>query len=602
MRGNGNPVPATAVDWRVLKSLLPYLTEFKLRVLLALLCLVAAKVASIGMPVVLKHLVDGLDSLDERALAAAFPLGLLLAYGCARLSNVLLGELRDTLFGRVTERAMRRIGLKIFQHLHQLDLDFHLNRRTGGLSRDIERGVGGISFLLRFMVFNIVPTLIEITMVVGLLWWNYHLGFALIVLLAVITYVGFSVLATEWRTGFLRKVNEAESRSSTRSVDSLLNYETVKYFTNENYEANFYDRELGQWENARQQNRLSLLALNGGQAFIISASITGALALAAQQVIAQSMTLGDFVLVNALMMQIFLPLNFLGFVYREMKGSMASIEQMFGLLAEQPNIKDTENAKPLAVNGGSIEFKDVAFDYKNNRKILQRVSFTLAPKQKVAIVGRSGAGKSTLFKLLFRFYDPSAGEINIDGQNIRNLTLSSLRQAIGVVPQDAVLFNQSLMDNIRYGRVDATDEQVMEAIELAHLGDFVRQLPEGVDTLVGERGLKLSGGEKQRVAIARAILKRPPIMVFDEATSSLDTESEQIILKALSAIAKEQTTLVIAHRLSTIIDADKIVVLDSGSIVEQGNHKSLLASKGLYHKLWLRQQQQEVSSIELDTV
>ncbi|WP_028113291.1 ABCB family ABC transporter ATP-binding protein/permease [Ferrimonas kyonanensis] len=587
--------PYSSVNFGVLKSLLPYLLEFRLILGLSLACLVGAKVASVGLPFILKHIVDNLDGVGEVPAATAIPLALLLAYGLVRFSNVLFGELRDTLFGRITERAMRRVGLKVFRHLHKLDLGFHLERRTGGVSRDIERGTNGISFLMRFMVFNIVPTLLEIGLVVGLLWWNYHIGFALIVLLAVVAYIGFSVVATEWRTDFVRQVNEAESQSSTRAVDSLLNFETVKYFTNEEHESRHYDSELSQWEQARRRNRLSLFALNGGQALIIAVAMTAAMVLAASDVVDGGMTLGDFVLINSFMMQVFMPLNFLGFVYREMKGSLANIEKMFDLLGRKPGVEDADDATELQVGQGAIEFDNVHFHYHPERPILKGVSFRVEPKQKVAIVGSSGAGKSTLFKLLFRFYDITDGGIRIDGQSVSEVSQSSLRRAIGVVPQDTVLFNTSILENIRYGRVEASDEEVDNAIRLAHLDQFIARLPDGAQTLVGERGLKLSGGEKQRVAIARAILKHPPIMVFDEATSSLDSHSEQHILTALSEIAREQTTLVIAHRLSTVVDADKIVVLDQGMVVEQGSHQQLLALDGHYAALWRVQQQQRSS-------
>ena len=579
------------VSARTLLELLPYLRPHMPRIGLALLCLIAAKLASVGLPFALKHIVDYLDTSGLNALTLA-PIGLLLAYGGLRFANVLFGELRDTLFGRVTERAMRRIGLSVFKHLHQLDLDFHLNRRTGGLSRDIERGTNGISFLLRFMVFNIVPTFIEIGMVLVLLGWQYSVYYALIVLLAVVSYVGFSVVATEWRTGFIRRANVAESRSSSRAVDSLLNFETVKYFGNEDYEAQCYDNELAQWERARRQNRLSLFALNAGQAFIIATAMTSAMLLAAKDTLSGSMTIGDFVLINAFMMQIFMPLNFLGFVYREMKGSMANIEAMFALLRQRASVTDKAGAPPLSVRDAELEFSQVCFAYDRDRQILRDISFRLPPRKKVAIVGSSGAGKSTLLKLLFRFYDVDSGQILIDGQNIATISQQSLRSVLGIVPQDTVLFNQSIRDNIRYGRVDASDEDIDEAIRLAHLQDFIQSLPAGADTLVGERGLKLSGGEKQRVAIARALLKGAPIIVFDEATSSLDSKSEQAILAAMRDIARQHSMLVIAHRLSTIVDADTIVVLHEGRIVEQGNHQQLLAAEGHYAQLWSLQQRQ----------
>ncbi|SMF54872.1 ATP-binding cassette, subfamily B [Alteromonadaceae bacterium Bs31] len=592
MRGQKTDVAFSDVDWRALKSLLPYLLEHKGRIALALLCLVGAKIASVTLPFILKHIVDSLDTSLTSTLVS-IPLALLAAYGLVRFSNVLFGELRDTLFGRITERAMRRIGLRVFEHLHSLDLDFHLNRRTGGLSRDIERGVNGISFIMRFMVFNIGPTLLEIGLVLVLLLLNYHVGFALIIATAVISYVGWSVYATEWRTRYIRQANSAESTSSTRAVDSLMNYETVKYFTNETHEAELYDRDLATWENARRKNRLTLFALNGGQALIIASSMTGAMALAAYDVSRGNMTLGDFVLINAFMMQIFQPLNLLGFVYREMKGSMANIEKMFALLNRVPSIKDGQNADELHVTQAHIEFREVSFHYQPERPILRGISFTIEPHQKVAVVGSSGAGKSTMLKLLFRFYDTSEGEILIDGQNISSVSQHSLRKNIGVVPQDTVLFNTSILENIRYGRIEASEQEVMEAIRLAHLDEFISTLPEGVNTLVGERGLKLSGGEKQRVAIARTVLKQPPILVFDEATSSLDSRSEKSILQALEEISVRQTSLVIAHRLSTIVNADKILVLDKGMIIEQGNHQQLLELGGKYAQLWQLQLQTE---------
>ncbi|MFT7176867.1 MAG: ATP-binding cassette subfamily B protein [Halioglobus sp.] len=521
-------------------------------------------------------------------------LGLVLAYGAARFSNVFFGELRDTIFGRVTERAMRRIGLQVFQHVHALDLDFHLNRRTGGLARDIERGVSGISFLMRFFVFNIAPTLFEIGMVVGILLFNYGPSFAVIVATAVLCYGVFSIRATEWRTQYVREMHEADSSSNTKSVDSLLNFETVKYFTNEEFEANRYDKLLAVWEVARRKNRLSLFALNGGQALIIAVAQTSIIGLAAFQVKEGQISLGDFILINQFMIQLFMPLGFLGMVYREIKSSMVSIENMFDLLAVKPTIVDPENAKPLVITKAAIEFDNISFSYGPDRPILQNVSFKISSGQKVAVVGASGAGKSTLMKLLFRFYDPTDGSVSIDGQNIAAHTQNSLRRAIGIVPQDTVLFNESIFENVRYGRPQATDEEVEEAIEMALLSQLIDRLPEGRDTLVGERGLKLSGGEKQRVSIARTILKRSPILVFDEATSSLDSKSEQAILQSLREISQDHTSLVIAHRLSTIVDADKILVLDQGHIVEQGSHDELLAKDAHYAELWRAQQKKRI--------
>ncbi|MGR7923055.1 ABCB family ABC transporter ATP-binding protein/permease [Zobellella denitrificans] len=580
----------TPFNIRTLNTLIPYLLDYKGRIALALLCLVAAKLASVGLPFILKYAVDAMDAAANPVLV--LPLGLLLAYGAARLANVLFGEIRDALFGRVTERAMRRIGLGVFNHLHRLELDFHLNRSTGGLSRDIERGVTGVGFLLRFMVFNIVPTLLEIGLVVGLLLLNYSAWFALITLVAVVLYVAWSVLATDWRTGYVRAANKADSQTHSRAVDSLLNFETVKYFNNEGFEAERYDKDLAEWEEARRKNRLTLFALNGGQALIIALAMTAMMVLAGHHVVQGSMTLGDFVLINAFMMQLFMPLNFLGFVYREMKGSLANIERMFALLRREPGIKDAPDAPELVVSRGEIAFRGVSFGYGADRQILDGVSFTLRPRQKLAVVGASGSGKSTLVKLLFRFYDVDQGAILIDGQDIRTVSQASLRRAIGIVPQDTVLFNASIYDNVRYGRIDASDEEVSEAIRLAHLDGFIAKLPEGGNTLVGERGLKLSGGEKQRVAIARTILKRPPILVFDEATSSLDSRAEQGILQAIREVSRGQSSLVIAHRLSTIVDADHILVMQDGRIIEQGTHAGLLAQGGSYAQMWLLQQQQ----------
>ncbi len=578
------------INWKVFLKLWPYLTEFKGRVWLAVGCLIAAKMASIGLPFVLKHTVDNLNLETTKEVMMAATLGLIIAYGVLRLANVLFGEIRDTLFGRVTERAMRRLGLTVFNHLHKLDLDFHLSRQTGGLSRDIERGTSGVSFLMRFLIFNIVPTLLEISMVVGLLFYNYGVSFAFVIFASVVLYAFFSIKATDWRTKYVKQVNQADNSSTSRAIDSLLNFETVKYFNNEKFEANRYDVDLEKWETARRNNRLSLFALNGGQAFIIAGAMTSMMALAAINVANGNMTIGDFVLVNAFTMQIFMPLNFLGFVYREIRGSLTNIENLFKLLEKKPAIVDKPEAKELKVTKGEICFQNVSFAYHKDRQILQNVSFTIKAGSKVAVVGESGAGKSTLVKLLFRFYDPTSGSITIDGQVVAEHTQDSVREHIGIVPQDTVLFNDTLYENIRYGRPDASEQEIEEAIKLAHLDTFVTRLPDRGDTQVGERGLKLSGGEKQRVAIARTILKRPPIMVFDEATSSLDSQSEQAILSALREIAEGHTSFMIAHRLSTIVDADTIIVMDNGTIAEQGSHEELLKLKGLYSKLWQAQQ------------
>jgi ATP-binding cassette subfamily B protein len=585
--------PTAKTNWRLIKHLIPYLLESRYRVLLALVCLILAKGAIIFIPFLLKQLVDSLDGVQTEQLVPGLLIGLVLAYGAARFANVFFGELRDTIFGRVTERAMRRIGLQVFRHVHALDLDYHLNRRTGGLARDIERGTSGVSFLMRFFVFNIAPTLFEISVVVGILLFNYGPGFALITVVAVILYGIFSLYATQWRTQFVREMNDADSASNTRAVDSLLNFETVKYFTNEEFEARRYDRELQRWEMARRKNRLSLFGLNGGQALIIAVSQTAMVGLAAWQVHQGLLSLGDFILINQFMIQLFLPLGFLGFVFREIKGSMANIEKLFELMAVNPKVVDSPEAKDLLIDRGSIRFRDVNFGYDSQRQVLEGVNLDIGPREKVAVVGASGSGKSTLVKLLFRFYDPDKGSIEIDGQDVRKLTQASLRRAIGIVPQDTVLFNDSIVENVRYGNPQASDDEVSEAIRLAHLDTFIAALPQGGETLVGERGLKLSGGEKQRVSIARTILKRPPIMVFDEATSSLDSHSERAIVGALQEISEGHTSLVIAHRLSTVVDADRIIVLDKGCVKESGSHEELLLAKGAYAELWQAQQKRE---------
>ncbi len=571
-----------SIHWSFLKKLLPYLMEFKWRVVLAIICLIGAKLASVGLPLLLKHIVD---HLSGTAQIIALPVSLIVTYGTFRLLNALLGEIRDTLFGRVTERAMRRIGLKVFQHLHALDLSFHLSRETGGLSRDIERGTSGISFLLRFMIFNIVPTILEILLISLILYWQLDIWFGVIILISVILYISFSVITTEWRTRFIKATNEADSKSNTRAIDSLLNYETVKYFNNEDYEAKNYDNHLKEWEQARRKNRLSLFALNVGQALIISLALTAILLLAAHHITENNMSVGDFAMVNAYMMQLFIPLNFLGFVYREIKGAMTNIEQMFLLLQKQPKISDTHDAKDIILEQGGIRFEEVSFSY-HDRPILKNISFHVNSGQKIAIVGASGSGKSTIIKLLFRFYESDSGSIYIDNHAIHHLTLSSLRQQIGIVPQDTVLFNTSIWENIRYGNIHASDEAIYSAIEAAYLKNFINELPEGIHTLVGERGLKLSGGEKQRIAIARTILKKPKILLFDEATSSLDSHSEFYVLKAIKQLEKKYTSITIAHRLSTITEADNIIVLDKGCIVEQGTHQQLLKNNRHYATLW----------------
>ncbi len=578
-------------NWRIIFSLIPYLLEFRSRVVLAILLLIGAKLANVGVPLALKHVVDGLTLKNSDLIIV--PMAFLLGYGLLRFASVFLGELRDAVFARVAERAMRRVTLTVFKHLHNLDLGFHLARKTGGLSRDIDRGTNGISFLLRFMLFNIIPTLLEIALVAGILWTQFKSRYVLTVVIAVGIYILFSVLITEWRNRFIREANEQDSRTNTRAIDSLLNYETVKYFNNERYEINEYDRHLADWEKSRLKNRLSLFALNSGQALIIAAAITVMMVMAAQEVAAAQMTIGELVMINAYMIQLFIPLNFLGFVYREIRQSLVSIERMFDLLNEKSALSDSPDAKPLQLTAGAIEFNAVDFGYNADRRILHKVSFTIPAGKKVAIVGASGSGKSTLARLLFRFYDVTGGNIAIDGQDIRQITADSLRQKIGVVPQDTVLFNDTIFYNIAYAKPSASPDEVYRAAQMAHLDEFIARLPEGYNTLVGERGLKVSGGEKQRIAIARVLLKNPPILIFDEATSALDSSSEKSILAALNSLAEQHTTLVIAHRLSTIMDADTIVVIHNGLVVEQGTHQNLLAAKGAYAQMWQNQQEEK---------
>lgn len=590
---SSSTAPNSPANWRIVWVLLPYLMEFPWRVSLAMALLVGAKLANVAVPIALKHIID---SLDSRQALLIVPLGLLFAYSTLRFLSTFCGELRDAIFARVAERAMRRVTLQVFKHLHQLDLSFHLARKTGALARDIERGTSGISFLLRFMLFNILPTLLEIALVAGILWAQFHWHYLLTVVGAVVLYAVFSIVITEWRNRFIREANEQDNRSNTRAMDSLLNYETVKYFNAEAFELAEYDKQLADWETSRLKNRLSLFVLNSGQAFIIAATVCLLMVLAAYEVTNKTMTLGDLVMVNAFMIQLFIPLNFLGFVYREIRQSLINIENLFNLLGEKSQLKDTTGAPDLSFKQGEICFEAVSFSYDKTRPILQDVSFSVGHGEKLALVGASGSGKSTLARLLFRFYDPDKGRILIDGQPINAVNAHSLRSLIGVVPQDTVLFNDSIFYNIHYANPQASAEAVKRAAELANLGEFIRRLPQGFDTLVGERGLKVSGGEKQRIAIARILLKNPPILIFDEATSALDSSTEQSILTALNSLALKHTTLVIAHRLSTIMDADKIVVLEQGRVVEQGTHQALLQLGGRYWQLWQHQQQEEATS------
>ncbi|WP_198527816.1 ABCB family ABC transporter ATP-binding protein/permease [Pseudoalteromonas undina] len=572
------------------QTLWPYITKFKGRVLIAILALVGAKGATLLMPWALKEIIDSVDKSINPLLLV--PTLLLVMYGALRFASVFLGEVRDAVFSRVTEHAMRDIGLKVFKHLHSLDLAFHLDRQTGGISRDIERGTSGLSFLMRFLMFNIVPTLFEIMTVAIIFGSLFSIWFALITLLAVAIYIFFTVTVTQWRNRFIRESNAADNQSNTRAIDSLLNYETVKYFNNEQHEAQTYDTFLATWEQARLKNRLSLLALNSGQALIIACAITALMWLGANEVVTGELTIGELVMINAYMIQLFLPLNFLGFVYREIRRALTDLENMLGLLNTSPKVADSETAQPLALKNGAISFENVSFSYDSKRPILKNVSFHVNPGAKVAVVGASGAGKSSLARLLYRFYELSSGAIKIDNQAINTVTLASLREAIAIVPQDTVLFNTSIRENIHYGRPSASEDEVNKAINMAHLTDFINSLDKGDKTLVGERGLKVSGGEKQRIAIARAILKQSPILIFDEATSALDSQSEQAILNAMREVASNHTSIVIAHRLSTITDADTIIVLKAGEVVEQGKHDELLMQNGEYAHMWTLQQKQ----------
>ena len=573
----------------LLKSLWPYLMIHKARVIIAMALLVSAKGVALVIPWVFKHIVDALDGGSPEQLLV-IPLGFVLLYGGMRFGAVFLGELRDAVFSRVTESAMSKVGLEVFAHLHQLELDFHLGRQTGGISRDIDRGTNGINFMMRFMVFNILPTIIELIVVMLILLFAFDVWFSAVTLVCVVAYVAFSIKTTEWRTRFVKEANRLDSKSSTRAVDSLLNFETVKYFNNEAFEAKQYNTNLRAWEQARVDNRLSLALLNSGQALIIGLGVTALMYLAAKGVAEETMTIGDLVMVNLYLLQLFVPLNALGFIYREIRRALSDIENMFGLLRRQSKVQDKAQATVLKVEQAAIEFEAVDFSYQSQRQILKQLSFSVAPGEKVAIVGPSGSGKSTIGRLLFRFYDISAGAIRVDGQDVRDVQQLSLRQAIGVVPQDTVLFNDTIWNNVAYGCPEASDEAIWKAIDMASLRSFVESIPDGVATIVGERGLKVSGGEKQRIAIARVLLKNPAILLFDEATSALDSESERSILKAMADISANKTTLVIAHRLSTVVDADRILVVDGGEIVEQGSHQELLTQDGQYARLWQMQQ------------
>ena len=582
-------------DWRVIRDLLPYLLEYRLRVLLALLCLVAAKVANLGIPILMKRLIDTLNiKVDSGEALLAIPAALIVAYGLLRISASLFNELREALFAKVTQNAVRKVALQVFEHLHALSLSFHLARQTGGVSRDIERGTRGIQSLIQYSLYSILPTLIEFILVLGYLAYTYDIWFALITLVALVFYIAFTVVVTEWRTHFRRTMNDMDSRANQKAIDSLLNFETVKYFGNEAFESRRYDENLARYQVAAVKSQKSLAVLNLGQQTIIAIGLILILWRATSGVMNGTMTLGDLVLVNTLMIQLYIPLNFLGVIYREIKQSLTDMDRMFSLLNTDKEIADSPNAQPLVIQnyaiGPDIHFEHVSFHYDSKREILRDVSFNIPAGTITAVVGQSGAGKSTLARLLFRFYDVQSGKILIDGQNIQDVQQASLRKVIGIVPQDTVLFNDTIGYNIAYGNPGATPEAVQEAARAAQIDGFIERLPDGYNTQVGERGLKLSGGEKQRVAIARTLLKSPAMLIFDEATSALDSKTERAFQGELLSLAKNRTTLIIAHRLSTIVHADQILVMEHGQIVERGTHIELLAHQGRYAEIWQMQE------------
>jgi ATP-binding cassette subfamily B protein len=592
-------------DLSTLRTLLPYLwpaesPNLQLRVVFAVVFLVAAKVVNVTVPIFYKKAVDALS--PEVAAIAAVPIALIVGYGLARVMAQAFGEIRDAVFAKVEQRAVRQAALHTFEHLHRLSLRFHLDRKTGGISRAIERGVRGIEFLLDFMLFNILPTLFEILLVCAILWSLYSIWFALITLFTIACYIAWTLVITDWRIKYRQQMNETDSLAHTRAIDSLLNFETVKYFGNEAHEAHRFDAALAAYEEASVKSATTLSLLNIGQGAIIATGLVAVMVMAGYGVADGTMTIGDFVLVNTYLIQLYMPLNFLGFVYREIKRSLTDLEQMFGLLEEPAEIKDAPDAPALTANGGEVVFDDVHFAYDARRHVLNGISFAVPPGKSVAIVGPSGAGKSTISRLLFRFYEATGGRILVDGQDIRSVTQESLRAAIGMVPQDTVLFNDTVYYNIAYGQPTASPAEVEEAARLARIHDFVMDQPDGYQTMVGERGLKLSGGEKQRVAIARTILKNPAILLFDEATSALDTHTEREIQESLALVSANRTTLIIAHRLSTVVDADEIIVLEGGRIVERGSHPHLLARGGIYAGMWARQQEASRARHLLETV
>jgi ATP-binding cassette subfamily B protein len=586
------PEPSERRDWETLKSLLPYLLAWKWRVIFALACLVTAKVANVTVPLVFKGIIDGFTLPREQALLLV-PVGLLAAYGALRFSTALFTELREIIFAKVTQRAQRTIALQVFDHLHALSLRFHLERQTGGLTRDIERGTRAVGSLISYTIYSILPTLVEIGLVLTILVSRYDVSFTVITFVTLAVYITFTIFVTNWRTKIRREANEHDSAANVRAIDSLINYETVKYFNNEGFEARRYDEQLQKWEAAQIRTQVSLSYLNLGQAVIIAVAVTLMMWRAAVGVADGGMTVGDIVLVNAFLIQLYMPLNHLGILYREIRQSLTDIERLFGLLIQHREVQDAPDARALAAGPCAVRFDAVGFAYDPQRRILDDVSFDIPAGRSLAVVGHSGSGKSTLARLLFRFYDVSSGGIRINGSDIRSLTQASLRAAIGIVPQDTVLFNDTIFYNIQYGRPTAARDEVIEAARAAHLHEFIERLPDGYETKVGERGLKLSGGEKQRVAIARALLKNPPILIFDEATSALDSKTEKAIQGELDQVAQGHTTLIIAHRLSTVMNADEIVVLDHGRIVERGSHRELLERGGQYAQMWALQLQEK---------